>query len=309
MSSLPAHAVTPVLAEVAPDVFAYIQPDGGWCVNNAGLIRSGGHAALVDTTATERRSRALAATVAELLHGAAPEWLVNTHFHGDHSFGNAVFDRSLIVAHTETRAEAERAGLGMTTLWRDVDWGAIELRLPDLTVDAGAVLHLGGTALELIHPGPAHTTGDLLAWLPEQRVLFAGDIVMAGVAPYCLMGSVAGTLAALDAAAALDPLIVVPGHGPVSGPEVIAENRRYLRWVQRLAAEGAAAGASALEIAAAAEPGEFAGLGEAERLVSNLHRALLELDPARPLGAPIDVLGSFGDMIALHGGRVPASAA
>ncbi|MFC8531447.1 MBL fold metallo-hydrolase [Nocardia sp. NPDC057227] len=309
MSSLPAHAAAPVLEEVAPDVFAYVQPDGGWCVNNAGLIRSAGHAVLIDTTATERRSRALAGTVAELLDGAAPEWLVNTHFHGDHSFGNVVFDRSLIVAHTATREEAAKAGLGMTTLWRDVDWGAVELRLPDLTVDAGAVIHAGDTRIELIHPGPAHTTGDLLAWLPEQRVLFAGDIVLAGVAPYALMGSVAGTVAALDAVAALDPLIVVPGHGPVSGPAVIAENRRYLRWIQSLAADGAAAGVSALEIARAADHGEFAGLGEAERLVSNLHRALLELDPAQPLGAPIDVLGSFGDMIALHDGQVPASAA
>ncbi|WP_216906052.1 MBL fold metallo-hydrolase [Nocardia noduli] len=305
----PAHIVDPVLEEVAPDVFAYIQPDGGWCVNNAGLIRSARHSVLVDTAATEYRSTLLATTVGALLGGAQPTWLVNTHFHGDHSFGNVVFDRSLIVAHTNTRIDAERAGLGMTTLWSEVDWGDIEVRLPDLTVDDGAVLHVGHIRVELIHPGPAHTTGDLLVWLPEQRVLFGGDIVMAGVAPYTLMGSVAGTIRALEAAAALGPVTIVPGHGPVSGPDVIEENIRYLRWVQRSAADGAAAGLSALEIARASATTEFGSLGEAERLVSNLHRALLELESDPTLGQPIDVLGSFADMIAFHGGQVPRSAA
>ncbi|MGV9823236.1 MBL fold metallo-hydrolase [Nocardia xishanensis] len=305
----PAHIVDPVLEEVATDVFAYIQPDGGWCVNNAGLIRSPRHSVLIDTAATEYRSRRLARTVESLLDGAQPTWLVNTHFHGDHSFGNVVFDRSVILAHTNTRAEAERAGLGMTTLWSEVDWGDIEVRLPDLTVDGDAVLHADGLRVELIHPGPAHTTGDLLVWLPERRVLFGGDIVMAGVAPYCLMGSVSGTIHALEAIVALDPVTIVPGHGPVSGPEVLEDNIEYLRWVQRLAAEGAAAGLPALEIARAADTGAFTGLGEPERLVSNLHRALLELDTERRLGQPIDVLGSFTDMITLHGGQVPRSAA
>jgi cyclase len=306
----PAHIVDPVLEEVAPNVFAYIQPDGGWCVNNAGLIRSARHSVLIDTAATEYRSRLLARTVGSLLGAAQPTWLVNTHFHGDHSFGNSVFDRSVVIAHANTRAEAERAGLGMTTLWSEVDWGDIEVRLPDLTLDSGAVLYADGIRVELIHPGPAHTAGDLLVWLPEQRVLFGGDVVMAGVAPYCLMGSVAGTIRALEAIADLDPVTVVPGHGPVSGPAVIGQNIRYLRWVQRLAAEGAAAGLSALEIARTTpDTDEFAPLGEAERLVSNLHRALLELDAKQPLGQPIDVLASFTDMITLHGGRVPRSAA
>lgn len=305
----PAHIIDPLVEEVAPNVFAYIQPDGGWCVNNAGLIRFGRDSVLIDTAATEYRSRLLARTVGSLLDAAQPRWLVNTHFHGDHSFGNAIFDSSVVIAHANTRAEAERAGLGMTTLWSEVDWGDIELRLPDLTLDGGAVLHAGGSRVELIHPGPAHTTGDLLVWLPEQRVLFGGDVVMAGVAPYCLMGSVAGTIRALEAIAGLDPVTIVPGHGPVSGPAVIGENIRYLRWVQRLAAEGAAAGLSALEIARTHEANEFAHLGEAERLVSNLHRALLELDAEQPLGQPIDVLGSFTDMITLAGGRVPQSAA
>lgn len=304
----PARFTDPVVQEVAENVFAYIQPDGGWCVNNAGLIRAGADSVVVDTAATRHRAELLAHTVDRLLDGTVPRWVVNTHFHGDHSFGNAVFDRSAIVAHARARADAEQAGLGMTTLWPTVDWGTITLRLPDLTLAGDGTLWAGGHRVELIHPGPAHTGGDLLVWLPEVRVLFAGDIVMSGVAPYCLMGSVAGTIAALEAIRRLDPAVIVPGHGPVGGAELLTANLRYLRHVQELAAEGARAGLSALDLARADDDPEFAGLGEAERLVSNLHRALLERDPAAPLGAPIDVLASFTDMVTLHGG-VPESAA
>ncbi|MDV6286796.1 MBL fold metallo-hydrolase [Rhodococcus jostii] len=308
-SSRGAHEVTPVLDEIATDVFAYVQPDGGWCVNNAGLIRSTRHSVLVDTAATEYRSRRLAQTIRPLLSTPDPTYLVNTHFHGDHSFGNAVFADSTIIAHQNTREEAERAGLGMTTLWSDVDWGDIAVRLPDLTVDGSAVLYTGEVRVELIYPGPAHTTGDLLVWLPERKVLFGGDIVMAGVAPYCLMGSVEGTIRALELIARLEPTTIVPGHGPLSGPAVIADNIRYLRWVQQLATEATEAGATALDVARSHQSHEFNHLGESERLVSNLHRAILELDTSLPLGTPIDVLGSFQDMITAHGGTLPRSTA
>jgi cyclase len=308
MDIAPAGLLDPVVEEVAEDVFAYVQPEGGWCVNNAGLIRSGGHGVLVDTAATEYRTALLARTVDALLDGRPPAWVVNTHFHGDHSFGNAAFDRSPVVAHVRSRVEAEQAGLGMTTLWPDVEWGRLRVRLPDLTLDRGGALHVGGRRVELLHPGPAHTTGDLMVWLPDERVLFAGDVVMSGVNPYCLMGSVAGTIGALEAAARLEPLVVVPGHGPVAGPAVLDENIGYLRRVQALAADGASAGRSGLETARTAGGGDFAHWRESERLVSNLDRAALELDGELPLGAPIDVLGSFADMIALHGGP-PRSAA
>src|SRR3954447_15527920 len=80
----------PYTAEVAPGVFAYLQPDGGWCLNNAGWITGGGETVLVDTAVTEGRARALQAAVAA--GGApAPTTLVNTHHHGDHSYGNCVF--------------------------------------------------------------------------------------------------------------------------------------------------------------------------------------------------------------------------
>ena len=76
------------LEELAPGVYAYVQPDGGWMVNNCGVVTDGsGDAVLVDTTSTEKRNRALLAEVAGVA-ARDPKIAVNTHHHPDHTYGN-----------------------------------------------------------------------------------------------------------------------------------------------------------------------------------------------------------------------------
>ncbi|MDO0912040.1 hypothetical protein QQM39_14665 [Streptomyces sp. DT2A-34] len=95
--------------------------------------------------------------------------------------------------------------------------------------------------------------------------------------------------------------MVVGGHGPVAGPEVLDANRDYLRWVQHLAAEAADSGLTPLQAAREADLGAFAGLLDAERLVANLHRAHEEL-----LGRPgRDAMEIFAELVAYKGGRLP----
>lgn len=302
------HRVAPraqQMLEVADKVFAYVQPDGGWCVNNAGVLLGTDHVAVVDTAATEARARALREAVAGLT-SAPPRVLVNTHFHGDHTFGNALVGGSdaLIVAHEQARVEMAAVGLGLTGLWPDVDWGAISVTLPNLTFRDRISLHLGGQMAELIHVGPAHSTNDTVVWLPEERVLFAGDVLMSGCTPFVLMGSVEGSLRAVERLRALGPRTVVGGHGPVSGPEVLDQTAAYLRRLQRLASDGLAAGLTPLETAHEAGPGEFADWLDGERLVGNLHRAYAEAQGAAP-GAELDVVGIFGEIVKYNGGRLP----
>ncbi|WP_151483677.1 MBL fold metallo-hydrolase [Streptomyces albicerus] len=289
------------LTEIADGVFAYVQPDGGWCLNNAGLIAGAdGHAVLVDTAATERRARRLRAEVLRTL-ARPPRTLVTTHFHGDHTFGHRYFPEAVGVAQDNARTEMAAAGLSLTTLWPGVDWGDIEPTLPQITYRDTLTLHLGDDRAELIHLGPAaHTTGDTAVWLPRRRVLFAGDVVMNGVTPFCLMGSVSGSLAALRRLRALDPVTVVPGHGPVGGPELLDADEAYFHWLQRQAERGRAAGLPPLHLARAEGPGPYADRLDAERLVPNLHRAYAELAGAAP-GAPLDVGALFGEMTEYHG--------
>ncbi|MFD5566109.1 MBL fold metallo-hydrolase [Kitasatospora griseola] len=291
----------PTLREIAAGVYAFEQLPGGWCLNNAGLIVDDGRSVLIDTAATEARARQLRAEV-ERIAPDGPDLVVNTHFHGDHVFGNAVFpSRATVIAHEGTRADIAEAGLGLRGIWPDVDWGDTGLRLPDLTFRDRLVLRTGRLTVELLQVGPAHTPDDVVAWVPERGVLFTGDVAWSGVTPYVLMGSIEGSLRALDRLLALEPQIVVPGHGPVGGPEVLHATAAYLRWLRDLAEAGRRAGRSALETARAADLGPYATLVDAERLVGNLHRAYAELDGLAP-GERLDVAASFREMAAYHGG-------
>jgi cyclase len=282
-------------------VHAYVQPDGGWCLNNAGLVVGRGRSVLVDTAATEPRTRRLREEVERIVPGG-PDFVVNTHFHGDHTFGNGQFaPRSVIVAHEGTRADTAEAGLGLRQLWPDVAWGETPLTLPALTFRDGLTLHAEDLRVELLHVGPAHTANDVVAWVPERSVLFTGDVVWSGVTPYVLMGSISGSFRALDRLRSLRPRVVVPGHGPVGGVELIDATEAYLRLIQRLAEDGRREGLTALEAAERADLGAFAGLADPERLVGNLHRAYAELGGLPP-GDRIDVAASFKEMVAFHGG-------
>jgi cyclase len=292
---------TPRLREVAENVFAYVQPDGGWCLNNAGLVRGGSRAVLVDTAATEDRARALKEAVASVTP-RPPRMVVNTHSHGDHTFGNYLFaDDAEIVSHERTRTEMDEVGLHLTGLWPEVCWGGVRVELPTLTFRDRLTLHLGDTTAELLHLGVGHTASDTVVWLPEQRVLFTGDLVMSGATPFCLMGSVAGSLAVTAELRALGAETVIAGHGPVGGPELLDMTEGYLRRVQGIARAGLAAGLSPLEAAREADLGEYAELLDAERLVPNLHRAYAEEKGAAP-GQPLDVGMLFSEMVEYHGG-------
>ncbi|HEY6793959.1 MAG TPA: MBL fold metallo-hydrolase [Kineosporiaceae bacterium] len=293
------------LQEVADGVFAFVQPPGGWCVSNAGIVLGGTGAVVIDTLATESRARHLRDTVERLAPGPA-RTVVNTHSHGDHVFGNHLYGASAaIVAHDGAREEMLSTGLALTQLWPDVAWGDVRVTPPTVTFSDRLCLHVGETPVELLSVGPAHTRHDVVVWLPRQRVLFAGDVVMSAATPFCLFGSVAGTLAAIRRLAALRPRTVVAGHGPVAGPEVFEANAAYLRWIQHLATRARAGGLDPLAVACTADLGRFAGLLDPERIVGNLHRALAEPVPDDSAASVLDVGEVFEQMVAYNGGRLP----
>ncbi|GGK79231.1 MBL fold metallo-hydrolase [Sphaerisporangium melleum] len=300
------------LHEIVPGVLAWVQPDGTWWVNNAGAVTGDDGVILIDTCATEQRTRRFLDAVSVATGGAPVRVAVNTHQHGDHSYGNSLLPASaVIVGH-----EAMREGLlvdpiidGCPPVWSPVpDWGAVTRRVPDITLRSELTVFTGSRRVELRHPGhPAHTTGDVIAWLPEERVLFTGDLIFHGLTPLVFMGSVEGALRSLDWMAALEPEHIVPGHGPVFGaaalPDVLAAHERYYRLVLATAEHGRAAGLTPLQAAQACDLGEFAGWADAERLVLNLHRAYRDAAGE----GEVDLLQAFGDAIAFHGGPLPTS--
>ncbi|MEV4193491.1 MBL fold metallo-hydrolase [Streptomyces toxytricini] len=294
-------AEPPYTVRLADGVYAYVQPDGGWCLNNAGFVSGGGRTLLVDTAATERRALALRDAVAAA-GVPLPRTVVNTHHHGDHTYGNGVFaPEALVLGHDSARTEQLAAGHQLELIWPGTDFGTVEITPPDLTYSDRMTLHLGGTEVRVIHPGVAHTTGDSVVWLPRQGIVFTGDLVFAGGTPFLAMGSLAGSLRALELLRSLGAQTVVPGHGPLTDPSAYDATERYLRYVEELAREGRAKGLTPLEAAREADLGEFAAWREGERLVANLHRAYAEL-AGEPEGAPLDIVAVLTDMTVMNGG-------
>jgi len=292
------------IQQVSEGIYAYLQPDGSWWLNNTGFLASRDGVISVDATSTERRTRAYLDAIATVTRKPV-RTLVNTHHHGDHTHGNYLFGGATIVGHERCR----EAILGTPApppagVWTDVDWGPLEPAPPFLTYTDGVTLWSGDLRCEVRYVGtPAHTTNDSIVHIPERSVVFAGDLLFNGGTPFALMGSVSGWIEVLETV--LRPLgarTLVPGHGPVCGPEVIDDVLAYLRFVQRTAREAKAQGLSPLQAARAVDLGAFKNLLDAERIVGNLHRAYLELDGGER-GAPIDLLQALGDMVAYNAGR------
>jgi cyclase len=291
----------PELVEVSPGVWAYVQLDGSWGLNNTGFFVGEAGVVVVDTCFTERRTRGFL----EAIRTVTPRplrTLVNTHHHGDHTHGNWLLPAATILGHERCRTDILQTGTAAESLFPGVEWGEIRVTPPTVTFQERLTVHVDDLRVELLAHTPAHTNSDIVAWVPERELLFAGDLVFNGGTPFLLMGSVSGAVAAVEALKRLAPTVIVPGHGAVCGPDALDDQLDYLRFVQELAGEARAAGLAPLEAARQADLGRFAEWHDPERIVGNLHRAMAELDGLPP-GADLDILTALGEMVAYNGGR------
>jgi cyclase len=292
----------PELIEVGDGVFAYIQPDGSWYINNTGFVVGSSSIISIDACSTERRTRAYLDRIASV--SAAPvSMLVNTHHHGDHTYGNSLFSGAVIIGHENCRAALIATGPPRNVgIWEPVDWGEVTLAPPTLTFTEGVRLWSDDRPLDVSYAGQAaHTTNDCLVWLPEQQVLFCGDLLFNGGTPFLLMGSVRGAIEVLTRVLAAVPArTIVPGHGAPCDHRLIGVTVGYLEFVLGTAAKGIEAGLSPLELARQADLGEYAGWLDSERIVGNLHRAYADLGAA---GLDVDVIAALRDMVDYNGGK------
>lgn len=312
-ASIQSHPTGPgQLQEISDGIYAYVQPDGTWWINNMGMLAGRSHTIAIDSSSTVQRTEEFRAAIAATTN-APLSTLVNTHHHGDHTNGNFLFPEATIVAHEECRKLIMQDGnegiraLQNSGIWANPDggpdWGQIRAAPPFLTYLDGVNLYVDELMCEVRFIGtPAHTTNDSIIWIPDRHVLFAGDLLFNGGTPFLLMGSVRGAIEAVSSLRNYPAQTIVPGHGPVCGPEVIDQVLAYLTFVMDLASRGHADGIAPLELARNTDLGDFAALSDAERIVGNLHRAYLELDGA-PRGASIDGPRVLSEMIAYNGGK------
>ncbi len=292
------------LSEVADGCHAYLQPDGGWGWSNAGLVTGDGTSLLVDTLFDLRLTASMLDAMAPLTDQAPIGRLVNTHANGDHHYGNAeVVDRFApgeIIASTAAADEMPEVPPSMLAALNAADgevgelfrsffgefhFDGIDLVLPTRTFDGRLELDVGGRAVELIEVGPAHTAGDVIAYVPDAATVYTGDILFIGGAPIVWAGPLSNWIAACDLMLALDVDTVVPGHGPVTDRSGIIAVRDYLSVVEREATERHEAGVDAFD--AAREIGRllgaddrFSSLGEVGRIAVNVDTVYRSLDPS-----------------------------
>ncbi|WP_067674452.1 MBL fold metallo-hydrolase [Nocardia miyunensis] len=263
---------------LAPGVFAIVQDDGSWGLSNAGLICADGVSVLVDTLFTERRNRILREMVLESAPGGL-NFLVNTHHHGDHVYGNGWFPEATVISHTSTREAVLRMDAGASARrFTTVDFGDSRPTAATITYETCARIHVGDMTVEAFFPGVAHCAGNTALFVPERSVLFAGDLLLKDCTPTFVGGSALGFLPVLEQLRKLDPEFVVPGHGAICSASVIDETERYVQFILELAASGLAEGRTPLQVAQDAQLGEFADWLDSERIVGNIYRAMHELD-------------------------------
>jgi glyoxylase-like metal-dependent hydrolase (beta-lactamase superfamily II) len=167
------------------------------------------------------------------------------------------------------------------------EFGGIRLTLPTRTFDDRLTLTVADTPVELIQVGPAHTKGDVLVWLPKQRVVFTGDILFIESHPIVWEGPIANWIAACDRVLELEPSVVVPGHGPLTDAAGVRETRAYWQRITEAALKGRASGASPDEVARELLASEAPHWTEAHRLVVNLDTAYRELNADHSVRDPL----------------------
>jgi len=306
------------LREIARDVYACLQPDRGLGTSNSGLVNRGG-GLVVDTFWDLPHTRRLIETYARVWRRPADR-VVNTHRNGDHCWGNQLFPQAEIIGHRLCAAEfrketpafmqALRNGSDSSDptvrtfarLLADWDFTGIELVPPTTLVEDRLAFDLDGIAVELRWVGPAHTAGDLVVHLPAERVVFTGDVLFRLCTPIGWEGTFARWIAALDEIVALDPAVIVPGHGPLCGIEGPREMQAYLRYVRGEAERAFGDGLPALDAARRIDLGPYAGWTEPERILFQVERAYRELR-GEAWDAPVDVSALFAGMMALRAER------
>jgi cyclase len=303
------------LQEVGDGLFAYLQPDGGWGWSNAGLVADGEQTLLIDTLFDLKLTEQMLSDMRRAVPAASRiDTLVNTHANGDHCYGNQLVGDARIVSSERTATEmAELPATAMAALVQQApnmgelgefflrcfgafDFAGIEMVLPDERFSGELTLRVGSREVRLIEVGPAHTQGDTLALLPDDRVLFSGDILFHGAHPIAWAGPVSNWIAACERILAMDLEVIVPGHGPLADQQAIRELKAYFEYLYEQARARHAEGMTSLEAAGSISLDRWADWGERERLAVNLATIYSELSEEVE---PLNPLAAFEQMAAL----------
>jgi glyoxylase-like metal-dependent hydrolase (beta-lactamase superfamily II) len=291
------------IEQVSEHCFAVLNEKNRVCDANSGLVNLGG-GLVVDTQSDLGHARQLIELFGRVWP-AMPERVVNTHEDADHVWGNQLFEGAEIIAHRTVQERMTEVanpkdsqkllhgvgrlvtGLLMKSvhpglaaagkqLREDYNFDGIELALPTTVFEDRLELDLDGTDVHLIYVGPCHQAGDTIVHVPSERVVFAGDVIFRLSTPMGWTGTYENWFKCLDMIIALDPEVIVPGHGPICGVEGAKELKAYLKLVLDQSKRYFDEGLTSFEASKRIDLGSYTEWIAPARLYLNVERAYRE---------------------------------
>lgn len=226
------------LTRIAENVYAYVDTKQSSKDNsfgaNAGIIIGHDGIVVVDTLVSAKEAKRFI----KAIKGVSKKpirYVINTHSHLDHVFGNAEFVKLGAVVIAQENCKQAMARSAEATLKNSGQYGltpqdmkGTTIAYPMLSYGDRLTIDLGGQSVELRHARSSHTEGDTLVYLPDKKVLFAGDILFTEYHPFLAEGNIEEWCGELDDLRAMDVEVIIPGHGPLSGKKDLAEMKQYL---------------------------------------------------------------------------------
>ena len=213
---------------------------------NATIVVGERSTAVIDAMMTPEQTVPIRAEAERLAGGRPVRLLVLTHADPDHVLGHATFDGAVVVGSARSANVLHDPAVRETyagIVARAGHPDGFSLPEVDVAFDSRATVDLGGVTLEGSSIGPGHSASDTLWWCPEERIAWSGDLVFNGAFPL-VRTNLENWFAGLDRMAGWAARVVIPGHGPVGGPEVLSDQRRLLETLATEVGEQVSAGAT-----------------------------------------------------------------
>ncbi len=226
------------LTQIGENVYAYVDTKNGSKNNsfgaNAGIIIGRDGIVVVDSLISAKEAKRFIRDIRTISRKPI-KYVVNTHHHLDHVFGNSEFAKlgAVIIAQENDKKTMENnAGdtiknIGKYGLTAN-DMKGTTPAYPVLAYGNRMIIDIGSEQIELIHPRHSHTNGDTLVYLPGKKILFAGDILFTKYHPFLGEGNIDEWAKELDNIKSMDIEKIIPGHGPLSGKKDLEDMKEYI---------------------------------------------------------------------------------
>ena len=249
------------LYDLGSDIYAWMVPNGSWGESNAGLIKVGDKALLIDTLWDHNYTRIMLDTISQTFPDAQITKLINTHSDGDHFWGNYLLKDAEIISsdksikdmghHTPKQMKlfnlvgqffsfiptnkTKKIGHWFQAMGKPYDFKNVIHTPARIGFREKLYLDFEGCKVELIEVGPAHRPGDLFVFIPQSKILFSGDILFIGSTPVIWNGPLQNWIDALDMILSMDVQTIVPGHGPITDKRGVELVKDYWLMIQQIA--------------------------------------------------------------------------